>query len=127
MQTRRAQKRAAKTRLAELRRTEARTAALRYEVPVNVANLAPDNSYSTPDFVTRGFYVDRPFDCKACAKPQVWTATQQKWWYETAKGNVWTVAVLCKPCRQKERERKAEARRVHLDGLASKQREEANG
>lgn len=54
-------------------------------VPVNEQLLAPNNSYGAPDFVTRGFYVDRPFRCKDCGKDQVWTATQQKWWYEVAK------------------------------------------
>jgi Probable zinc-ribbon domain len=94
--------------------------ALRGQVLVNPQNLRPTNSYDTPDFVKRGFYVDRPFDCKACGAAQVWTATQQKWWYESAQGDVWTVAVLCKPCRRREQVRKAAARAVHLDGLAKK-------
>jgi len=50
----------------------------------------------------------------------VWTATQQKWWYESAKGDVWTVAVLCRPCRIRERDRKTAARKVHQEGLAKK-------
>jgi hypothetical protein len=87
---------------------------------VNVDKLRPTNSYGTPDFVGRGFYVDRPFNCKTCAAPQVWTATQQRWWYEVAQGDVWTVAVLCRPCRRRERERKDAAREVHLAGLAKK-------
>jgi hypothetical protein len=45
---------------------------------------------------------------------------QQKWWYETAKGDVFTKAVRCRACRTKERARKAAARRVHLEGLARK-------
>jgi hypothetical protein len=85
---------------------------------VNAAALRPTNSYSTPDFVERGYYVDRPFTCKDCGKSEVWTATQQKWWYETAKGDVWKVAVRCRACRRRERERKAAARKVHLEGLA---------
>ena len=89
-------------------------------VLVNTANLRSTNSYGTPDFVRRGHYVDKPFNCKACGTAQVWTETQQKWWYESAKGDVWTVAVLCKPCRQRERTRKEAAREVHLSGLAAK-------
>jgi hypothetical protein len=73
-----------------------------------------------PEFVTRGYYVDQPFRCKSCGTAQVWTGTQQKWWYESAKGDVWTVAVLCRPCRRRERERKEGARKVHLEGLAKK-------
>lgn len=78
--------------------------------------LRPTNSYGIPDFVEREFYVDRPFVCKDCGKSEVWTATQQKWWYETAKGDVWTVAVR-RPCRRRERERKAQARRIQSQGL----------
>ena len=102
------------------RTAKARAIQLKGQVLVNASNLLPTNSYGTPDFVTRGFYVDMPFSCKTCAKAQVWTATQQKWWYESAKGDVWTIAVLCRPCRLRERDRKAAARKVHLDGVAKK-------
>jgi len=88
---------------------------------VNTTALAPDGSYDVPDFVRRGYYVNRPFVCKDCGKAEVWTASQQKWWYEVAKGGVWTTASRCRPCRRKERERRDEARRVHLEGLARKQ------
>jgi putative zinc ribbon protein len=93
---------------------------LRGQVLVNVENLRPTGSYSTPDFVTRGFYADRPFTCKDCRKTEIWTATQQKWWYESAKGDVWTTAIRCRPCRRREQERKGAARKVHLAGLAAK-------
>lgn len=85
---------------------------------VNPALLRPDNSYSTPDYVVRGHYIDLKFTCKDCSKQEVWSATQQKWWYEVAKGGVWTTATRCRACRRRERERKAEARRVHLEGVA---------
>ena len=90
---------------------------LRKRVLVNASLLRPTNSYGIPDFVDRGYYVDRPFDCKDCGKPQVWTATQQKWWYESAKGDVWTMAVRCRACRRREQSRKAEARAVHFKGV----------
>ncbi len=91
-------------------------------VPVNPANLRPNNSYGVPDFVHCGFYMDRPFICKHCGMPQVWTAKQQHWWYELAKGDVWQIAVLCRACRIKERERKALTRKIHFEGLAKKQK-----
>ncbi len=95
-------------------------AAVSKRVHVNEANLAPNASWGWPDFVHRGYYVDQPFICVGCNVQQVWTATQQKWWYETAKGDIWTVAKHCRPCRRKERDRKNKARRVHLEGLAKK-------
>jgi hypothetical protein len=90
-------------------------------VPVNPTALRPYNSYGAPLFVTRGFYGDQPFLCKECGKEEIWTATQQKWWYEVAKGEVWSGAIHCRACRRREHERKAEARRVHLEGVAKKQ------
>jgi hypothetical protein len=89
-------------------------------VPVNEELLAPNNSYGAPDFVRRGYYVDIPFRCVDCGKEEIWTGTQQKWWYEVAKGFVYSTAIRCRACRRKERDRRAEARRVHSEGMARK-------
>lgn len=90
--------------------------------PTNREALKPYRtySYSDPDFVGRGFYTDKPFACADCGTEEIWTAWQQKWWYEVAKGDVFTTARRCRLCRRRERERRTEARRVHLDGLARK-------
>lgn len=88
--------------------------------PCNPALLAPNHSCSDPSFVQCGYYRDLPFRCRDCGRREVWTATRQKWWYEVAKGDVWTTALRCNSCRRKERERRAEARRVHLEGVAAK-------
>jgi hypothetical protein len=80
-------------------------------VLVNPAALAPNNSYSSPPL----FYADYAFTCRDCGKNEVWTATQQKWWYEVAKGDLNSTAVRCRACRRQEQQRKAEARRVHLN------------
>ncbi|WP_202814671.1 zinc-ribbon domain containing protein [Bradyrhizobium tropiciagri] len=95
------------------------------EVPVVTSRLAPSNSYSIPDFVERGTYRPEPFVCKDCGVAEVWTPLQQKWWYETAKGDVFTKAVRCRACRTRERVRKSAARRVHLEGLARKKKPSA--
>jgi len=89
-------------------------------VPVHPERLAPDGSYSTPDFVRRGTYVDLPFTCEDCGAQQVWRASQQQWWYEVAKGGVWTTATRCRSCRARERRRRDAAREVHLQGIARK-------
>lgn len=107
---------ASEARTAALRAEKERAKRLRGQVLVNPANLRPTNSYGTPDFVQREFYVDRPFQCKDCGISQIWTATQQKWWYESAKGDVWTVAVRCRSCRRRERERIAVARMLESEG-----------
>jgi Probable zinc-ribbon domain len=95
-------------------------------IPIDRTAFAPHNSHDVPDFVQLGYYFDRPFDCVGCNSPEIWTAAQQKWWYEEAKGNLFSIAKLCRSCRQKEQDRRAEARRIHLEGIAAKvAREEA--
>lgn len=66
------------------------------------------------------FYVDKLVVCRNCGKEEVWSAERQKWWYEVAKGNINTDAVLCRACREQAKLKKAEARRVHLEGLQKK-------
>lgn len=95
--------------------------------PCNAQNLVPYNSYGTPDFVQRGYYLDLPFQCANCSKQEIWSATRQKWWYEVAKGSVESRAKLCNACRSAERARRDEARRVHLAGLQEKLAKKAAG
>lgn len=71
--------------------------------PVDRQRLAPCNSYGEPEFARRGYYVDLPFTCRDCASQEVWTAAQQKWWYEEAKGYVDSTAVRCLACRRQRR------------------------
>jgi len=74
------------------------------------------------------FYEDVSFTCKDCGSHETWTATQQKWWYEVAGGLLDTTkAVRCRSCRAKEKARKTEARRVHLEGLAKKKKADPVG
>lgn len=105
---------------AKRQRRENKTVAIG-TVTVNPTALRLDNSYGAPLFVTRGFYVDQPFSCRDCGKKEVWTAAQQKWWYEIAKGEVCSSAIRCRTCRRRKREHKAAARRAHLEGIARKQ------
>ena len=72
-------------------------------VRVDEEALAPYNSYGTPKFVALGYYVDEPFRCRDCGVPQVWRAAQQKWWFEVAKGPVYSTAIRCRSCRAKDR------------------------
>jgi hypothetical protein len=70
-------------------------------VPANIEQQAPNNSYSPPLY-----YVDKPFRCVDCGKEEVWTAYQQKWYYEIAKGSIYGQAIRCRSCRQKRRREK---------------------
>ncbi|HKY10122.1 MAG TPA: zinc-ribbon domain containing protein [Candidatus Binatia bacterium] len=118
--TRRAEIRARRTKRAARAAAAAKAATVGPMIPVNDALLAPYNSYGAPDFVRRGYYLDIPFRCIGCGVDEVWTGAQQKWWYEIAKGFVYSTAIRCRACRRKERSRRDEARRVHFAGMAKK-------
>jgi hypothetical protein len=114
-------KSAAELELPKLR-TQLKTAGIRHpgRTLVNPDRLGPNYSYGIPDYAERGYYLDLPFRCKGCGKEEVWTAIQQKWWYEVAQGDLWTVAIRCRPCRRKERDRKLEADKARVAGLERK-------
>jgi hypothetical protein len=77
-------------------------------VEADLTQQVPNHSYSGKPL----YYRDVEFDCADCGRHEVWTATQQKWWYEVAKGSLYTTAKRCRACRAvvraaKERQREA--------------------
>ncbi|MBN8279151.1 MAG: zinc-ribbon domain containing protein [Gammaproteobacteria bacterium] len=91
-------------------RTRARSSDV--DIRVNPAALAPYKR--KPLFVARGHYLDEPFTCRDCGKPQVWTATQQKWWYEVMKAPVYMRASRCRPCRRAHRAAAERSRQLQV-------------
>ena len=81
------------------------------------AHLAHNNAYDSLPL----FYVDKVLSCRNCGKEEVWSAQQQKWWYEIAKGNINSKAIHCRACRDMEKKRRDKARKIHLEGLKRKQ------
>ena len=65
------------------------------------------------------FYVDKEFLCRDCGTTEVWTAKQQKWWYEIAKGDLETTAVRCHACRNKIKAEKT-AQKQHMAEVAKR-------
>jgi Probable zinc-ribbon domain len=76
----------------------ARAEAEANRIPADASQQAPNNSYCPPLF-----YEDIPFTCRDCGSREVWTAEQQQWWYEVAKGTIYSTAVRCRLCRQARR------------------------
>jgi Probable zinc-ribbon domain len=66
------------------------------------------------------YYIDYAFTCRDCGVDQLWTAKQQKWWYEIAKGKLGSTAIHCRPCRRVRQARRAQARKVHIEGMIAK-------
>jgi len=74
----------------------------------------------SPFIVYPKFYIDKAFTCKDCGSDETWTAEQQKRWYEIVGGRLEQIAIRCRPCRKKEKERKARARKIYLEGMEKK-------
>src|SRR5262245_57334809 len=68
-------------------------------IPADLSQQAPNNSYGPPLY-----YRDYEFTCADCGSRQVWTAEQKKWWYEVAKGSIYSGAKRCRACRAARRE-----------------------
>ncbi len=85
-------------------------------VLANHGELKHNNTYGPLPL----FYVDKLITCRNCGKQEVWWAEKQKWWYEVAKGSIESTAIKCRECRKIDKERKTEARKVHLEGIEKK-------
>ena len=85
-------------------------------VQADHSELAHNNTYgSLPDY-----YHDVVFNCIECGESSLWTAKSQKWWYEIAKGSIWSTASRCSSCRKVRREAKEEQKK-HMEEMAKKE------
>ncbi|HVX14356.1 MAG TPA: zinc-ribbon domain-containing protein [Pirellulales bacterium] len=95
----------AKRRIPRYRRnadeTEAERRARIGRIAADLSQQASNNSFSP-----LLFYEDTPFACIDCGKEEIWTAEQQQWWYEVAKGSIYSRAKRCRDCRRKHRARR---------------------
>ncbi len=80
--------------------------------------IPADAAPTDPDLLPRGMYnpwpnyfQDKVFQCKDCHAMGVWKAEKQRIYFEKTAAHPDEIPVRCRPCRIKERERKAEARR----------------
>lgn len=64
----------------------------RKRIQAEISQQAPHNSYGGVPL----FYEDKEFTCVDCRKVDVWTAKDQKWWYETVKGYIFSTAIRCR-------------------------------
>jgi predicted RNA-binding Zn-ribbon protein involved in translation (DUF1610 family) len=86
-----------------------------WAIPVNPDEVV----YRTAIIQLPLFYVDKEFTCKDCGSKEIWTARQQKWWYEIAKGNFESTAVKCRSCRNKIKSAK-DTQKKHMEEMANK-------
>ncbi|MEX0717498.1 MAG: zinc-ribbon domain-containing protein [Planctomycetaceae bacterium] len=81
-------------------------------IPADTSQQAPHTSFGGVPL----WYEDRTFRCVDCGREEIWTAEQQKWWYETAKGYSFSRAIRCRECRNARRDAHGGTpRRSHRD------------
>jgi Probable zinc-ribbon domain len=85
-------------------------------VPAEQEKLLHDRSWG----LRPRFYADKRFTCVECGTAEVWTAADQKWWYEEAKGKIATRAKRCRACRRSGRLLRSQERRIHVEGMIAK-------
>ena len=85
-------------------------------IPAEPSLLLHDGTYGQRP----RYYADHAFTCIECGASEVWTAAQQKWWYEVAKGKIASRANRCRACRYRRRLRSSQSRRIHIEGVIAK-------
>lgn len=69
------------------------------EIPRDAIRANPSLQALNDPYASRPYYRDYEFTCCDCGIPQVWTAEQQRWWYEVARGPIYSRAKRCRACR----------------------------
>jgi predicted RNA-binding Zn-ribbon protein involved in translation (DUF1610 family) len=75
-----------------------------------------DNTYTSPP----DYYYDIEYKCSDCGKKEVWTAQQQKHWYEELGKTINSYAKRCQICRAHTNALKEDQKR-HMVEMAKKE------
>jgi len=80
------------------------------EIPKNALAADPDAQNHGAGYSAKFFYQDIHYTCAGCGKPGIWTAQQQKRYFEIQKGNIYNEPKWCHECHT-SRTKNKEARR----------------
>lgn len=83
-------------------------------LPVDPTRLTKRHVEAVPEFLALGRYRDIALACADCGSEDVWTASQQKQWYEAAKQPLDSQETRCRACA------KAHARNLHFAAVLRK-------
>jgi hypothetical protein len=67
----------------------------RHRITADISQQSPHTSFAGVPL----YYEDVTFTCINCGREELWSAEQQKWWYEIAKGYIFSKAIRCRACR----------------------------
>ena len=67
------------------------------EIPADAVPASVEYAHRTP------YYRDTGFRCEDCGSEALWTADDQRYWYEQLRGSPYSTAKRCTECRRKRR------------------------
>jgi len=76
------------------------------EIPKNVLPADPAKQEHADGYSAKLYYQDVHFKCAGCGKEEVWTAQQQKKYFEVQKGNIYNEAKWCHECHMRRMQAK---------------------
>jgi len=71
------------------------------EVPEGALSANPDKQNCGASYAVKFYYQDIHYTCAGCGKKEIWTAKQQKRYFETQKGNIYNEPKWCYECHSK--------------------------
>ncbi len=71
------------------------------EIPKDALAADPDNQDHGGGYAAKFSYKDIHFACAGCGKMEIWTAQQQKRYFEVQKGNIYNEPKWCHECHSK--------------------------
>ena len=95
----------AKLKAVDYEMTEEELREFRFPEGVATADISKQVPVSKWMPVYRYYYKDYEFECRDCGKQEVWTVAQQRRWYEEQGGSPESVAIRCRDCRRKRKDR----------------------
>jgi hypothetical protein len=76
------------------------------EVPKSALAANPDAQNHHGGYSAKFYYQDIHYTCVGCGTHEVWTAQQQKRYFEAQKGNIYNEPKWCYKCRSKRMQEK---------------------
>ena len=76
------------------------------EIPQRALAADPDLQNHQGGYSVKFYYQDIHYTCAGCGKPEVWTAQQQKRYFEAQKGNIYNRPKWCYRCHSKRMKEK---------------------
>ena len=85
------------------------------EIPKGALPANPDNQDHGHGYAVKFSYTDISYTCAGCGKKGIWTAEQQKKYFEIQKGNIYNVPRWCYKCHSRRmQERDARKRCITI-------------